>query len=90
VAFDVGPCNVYDGKRLVAPRARVIYEDGRLYVVRSSTAVRSWATSEPVSTGSETWMAGQFKITRRGCSTCGWQLKGLSKAQLIINAVEAP
>ena len=90
MALDVGPVNVYDGKRLVAARARVIWQDGHLYVVRSSTAVRSWVTPEPVSMGPESWQAGTFRITRKGCSTCGWQLKGLSRAQLILNAVEAP
>jgi len=88
--LDVGPVNVYDGKRLVAARARAIWEGGRLYVVRSSTAIRSWATEEPVKVGPESWTAGTFRITRKGCSTCGWRLKGLSKAQLIINSVEAP
>lgn len=87
--LDGGPYNVYEGKRLLASRARVIYEDGRLYVVRSSTAVKWWATEEPVAAGHESWTAGPLKFTRKGCSTCGWQLKGLSKAQLILNAVPA-
>ncbi|MBE3134534.1 MAG: hypothetical protein IMZ55_13775 [Acidobacteria bacterium] len=84
---DGGPFNVYEGKRLIASRARVIYEDGKLYVVRSSTAVKSFDVPEPVAAGAETWTAGPLKFTRRGCSTCGWQLKGLSRAQLILNAV---
>ena len=88
--MDLGPVNVYDGKRLIAGRARVIWQDGRLYVVRSSTAVHAYVTEEPVKTGPESWKAGRFTFTRRGCPTCGWQLKGLSRAQLILNAVEAP
>lgn len=89
MALDVGPVHVYRGKRLIASRARIIYEDGKLYVVRSSTAVAWFVTPEPVGTSVESWTAGEFRFTRKGCSTCGWQLKGLSKAQLILNAVEA-
>ena len=86
--LDVGPVNVYQGKKLLAARARVIWENDHLYVVRSSTAVRSYAAPEPEKTGPESWKAGDFKFTRKGCGTCGWQLKGLSKAQLILNAQE--
>lgn len=89
MALNEGPFNVYEGKRLIAARARVFYEDGKLYVVRSSTAVKSWVTDEPVAAGQDTWVAGPLKFTRKGCSTCGWQLKGLSRAQLILNAVPA-
>lgn len=84
--FDQGPMNVSGA--ITARRARVIYKDGMLYVFTTPTRAQSMATTEPVQSGQDWTVQTEedgtvIHFTRRGCSTCGWNLGRFSAPDLL-------
>lgn len=83
----MGPVNVTGVMR--ANRARVIYEDGRLFIFQTATRHAVFETYSPVGDNNGSFSAelrdgsGEVTFTRHGCSTCGYSLGRIPKEQLL-------
>lgn len=72
-----------------APRARVLWTDGRLYVARSATTVlAAAAAAEPVPADGGWTVAldgGEVvRFTQKGCPRCGYQSLRAVKASKLV------
>ena len=85
--FDVGPCRVEGG--LTAPRARVLWSDGVLFVARSPrNVIAASAIDEPViADGGWTVTLDSGEVvtfTQKGCPRCGYQETRNAKAAALV------
>jgi hypothetical protein len=89
MAIDVSPVQVSGPIRGV--KARVIWQDGKLYVARGAQDVTVFdVPEEPVPTDQRRsmWETPEgLKFYRRGCSSCGYTLGRVPAADLIARAV---
>jgi hypothetical protein len=83
---DVWPVIVRGKAR--ANRARVLWDNGTLYVVHSANRIESLAASEPtLDKRTQVWTAatedGSVTFTRKGCSGCGFTLNRIPISQIM-------
>lgn len=88
--LDVGPVNITGAVKMY--RARVWWRDGTLFMCGAENLVKTAETEEPEK-DSRGWWKTQLSdgrhihFSRRGCSTCGWQLGRLNPETLEGKAV---
>ena len=70
-------------------RVRVVYADGRLYMVKSATNIVSLASEEPVQHQSDLWQFstanGNVTVVARGCGSCGYRLGRLKVEDIVVS-----
>lgn len=81
-----GPVNISGA--VTARRARAVWTEGTLYVVKSPKIIKKYETTEPIEVAKGKWEAETLDgktitLDRNGCPSCGYTLKNIPVEKIL-------